>query len=755
MMRSLFLLLLACCYAGAAWAFEPFVIKDIRVEGLQRVEAGTVFSYLPVKVGDTMTDAEASQAIKALYATDFFKNVTLEEQNGVLIVEVQERPTIAQIDYVGIKQFDKDTLDKAMTHIGLAQGRIFDKSLLDKAEQELKRQYLSRGYYDVNVTTTVTPLERNRAAINFTVDEGKVAKIRQISIIGAHVFPEKTLLKQFTLRTPGFFTWYTKNDQYSREKLAADVETLRSYYLDRGYLEFRVDSTQVQITPDKQNIYITINITEGPKYTVSDVKLAGKTLLPKPELMKLVEIHPGDVFSRKKLTESTKAIGDRLGDDGYAFANVNAVPELDKKDHKAAFTFFVDPGRRVYVRRINVTGNTLTRDIVIRREMRQFEGAWYNAQNIKRSKERVDKLGFFDDVNVETPAVPGSPDEVDVNVNVKEKPTGTILLGAGFGSGEGLILSGGITQNNIFGTGNSLSVQVNGSRVNTIYSLSYTNPYWTIDGVSRGFDIYKRNYDPSYFGLGDYQTSSVGLMMRFGVPISETDTIQYGIGYDRTHISTFSDSPTRYLDYVNQFGDTATSILGTVGWIRDRRDSVIYPTKGSYQHATLETGLPGGSLKYYKASYRYSQYFPLSRNYTLYVNGQIGYANGYGNKPLPFYKNFYIGGVSTVRGFKTASIGPQDTDGTPLGGNHELLGNFEFLFPFPGLEDNKAVRLSWFVDTGMVGDTYQLGDLRYSTGLAVSWNSPLGPLKISVAKALRSFPGDEKQALQFTFGTTF
>src|SRR4051812_39639927 len=478
--------------AVPAQAIEPFVIKDIRVEGIQRTEPGTVFSYLPVKVGDTMTDEKASQTIRALFATGFFRDVSIEAEEGVLVVLVQERPSIAQIEFTGLREFDKDTVLKAMNQIGLAEGRIFDKGLLDRAEQELKRQYLTRGRYGANVNTTVTPLERNRVALNFAVDEGDAAKIRQVSIIGNQAFSEKELKRQITLRTPGILTWYSKADQYSRQKLSADLETLRSYYLDRGFLEFNIESTQVSITPDKKDIYITVAVSEGPKYTVSDVKLAGELLIPEAELRKLITLKKGDVFSRARIAESTKAISDRLGNEGYAFANVNAAPDLDKETRQAAFTFFVDPGRRVYVRRITIAGNTRTRDEVIRREMRQMEGGWFSSGKIATSRSRIDKLGYFTEVNMETPAVQGTTDQVDVNVTVAEKPTGAVLLGAGFGSGEGVILSGSVTQQNIFGSGKHVSIGLNTSKLNTTYAFSYTDPYYTVDGMSRGFDIYLR-----------------------------------------------------------------------------------------------------------------------------------------------------------------------------------------------------------------------------------------------------------------------
>jgi outer membrane protein insertion porin family len=740
-----------------ALAIEPFVIKDIRVEGIQRTEAGTVFSYLPVKVGDTMTDEKASQTVRALFATGFFRDVSLEAEEGVLVVVVQERPSIAQISFTGMREFDKETVLKAMAQIGLAEGRIFDKGLLDRAEQELKRQYLSRARYAANVSTTVTPLERNRVALDFTVDEGDAAKIRQISIIGNTTFTERELLRQISLRTPGWLTWYSKADQYSRQKLAADLETLRSYYLDRGYLEFNIDSTQVSITPDKKDIYITIAVTEGPKYTVSGVNVAGEMLIPEAEVRKLITLKPGDVFSRARVAESTKAITDRLGNEGYAFANVNAAPELDKEKRQAAFTFFIDPGRRVYVRRVNISGNNRTRDEVIRREMRQFEGGWYSAQNIALSRTRIDRLGYFNEVNIETPAVQGTTDQVDVNVAVTERPTGAVLLGAGFGSGEGVILSGSVSQQNIFGSGKHVSVGLNTSKINTTYSLSYTDPYYTVDGVSRGFDIYLREIDARNSGLGNYRTKSAGAALRFGVPVTEADTINYGLGYEQTKIDTFVDSPLIYIDYVRTFGDTNDAILLTGGWTRDSRDSLLYPTKGTLQKVTAEVGTPGASLNYYRGSYQYQRYFPISRDYTLMLNGEIGYGDGYGDTPtLPFFKNFFVGGVNSLRGFRVFTVGPKDVQNNPRGGNRKLLGNAEFLFPFPGLQGDRSARMSVFLDSGFTADgSYDFGELRASAGLGVLWVSPMGPLKISIAAPLKDKEGDRKQLFQFTFGGAF
>ncbi len=747
--------LLLCFYTATARAIEPFVIKDIKVEGIQRTEAGTVFSYLPVKVGDIMNDEKAAAAIKSLFATGFFKDVRLEVENNVLIVIVEERPAISQIDIIGARDISSEDLKKALKQVGLAESRIFDKALLDKAEQELKRQYIARGRYAATVTTTVTPLERNRVAITFNIAEGEVAKIRQINIVGNHAFKEKELLDLFTLTTPGWFTFFTKNDQYSKQKLSADLETLRSFYLDRGYIEFNVDSTQVSITPSKTDIYITITITEGPKFTVSDIKLAGELLLPENELRKLIKIKPGEVFSREKLTESSKLITDRLGNDGYAFANVNAIPDINKAKRQVAFTFFIDPGRRVYVHRINISGNTRTRDEVIRRELRQLEGGWYNAEQINRSKQRLDKLGYFEDVNVETPAVPGTTDQVDVNYSLKEKATGNVTLGVGYSSSESIILSASVSQNNIFGSGNFVSAAVNSGKVNKVYSLSFTDPYFTVDGVSLGYDIYKRNVDPTSLSVAPFRTSTWGGGLRFGLPISEHDTINYGLGYESTGTEVFSTSPQQYIDFVNDFGSTTTTLLGSAGIVHDGLDSRIYTTSGTLLKLGAEIGLPGAELNYYKLNYQQQYYYPISKNFTLLLTGELGMGDGYSGQSLPFYKNFFVGGSTSVRGFETNSIGPKDSNGNALGGTRRVVGSVEVLFPMPFFTDFKALRLGHFVDMGTVADTWNFSTLRVSDGFDVAWSSPFGPLKVSIAKPLRDFSGDKIQHFQFTFGTSF
>ncbi|RIX41483.1 MAG: outer membrane protein assembly factor BamA [Rhodocyclales bacterium GT-UBC] len=760
MKKTLLSVLIAGFFSAPVLAFEPFAVKDIRVEGIQRTEAGTVFSYLPVKVGDVLNDEKAAQSIKALFATGFFKDVRIEVDRDVMVVVVQERPAIAQLEFVGLKEFEKDVIVKALKETGIAEGRIFDRALLEKAEQELKRQYLTRGRYGVNITTTITPLERNRVGINFNIDEGSAAKIKQINLVGAKSFREKDLLAQFELTTPGWLTWYSKNDQYSRQKLSADLEKLKSFYMNQGYLEFAVESTQVSISADKRDVYITVNLTEGERYQVSSVKLAGDFTIPEAELRKLVSVKAGDVFSRERLNESTKAIADRLGKEGYAFANVNAAPELDKDKRKVAFTIFVDPGKRVYVRRINVTGNTKTRDEVIRRELRQMEGGWYDADRVAASKQRIDKLGYFTEATVETPAVPGTADQLDVNVAVVEKPTGNLMLGVGTSSTDKVILSGSISQNNFLGSGNNVAIQVNSAKSYRTYVFSYTNPYFTTDGVSQGFDIYHRTVNTSSTALAYYSSVSTGGSIRFGFPIGEKESLGFGLGLDSTSITTYDDSPQYYKDFVKEFGDRNLSLPVSVNWTSDGKDSYLFPTKGTVQKAGVEVAVPGGDLTYYRLNYQLQQYFPLNSKFTLLLNGEVGYANGYGGNGLPFYKNFYAGGVNSVRGYKASSLGPVtlSSDGSDyrIGGNRRVIGNAELLWGVPGME--KSFRMGWFFDAGQVygkSEKLDLGDLRYSTGLTASWVSPIGPLKFSYGLPLNKKDNDKTESFQFQLGTTF
>jgi outer membrane protein insertion porin family len=752
--------LLPLLYATSVWAIEPFVIKDIRVEGIQRTEAGTVFSYLPVKVGETFNDDQSSAAIHALFSTGFFKDVTLKTDNGVLIVVVRERPSIASVEINGVKDFPKEQLRDNLKLVGLAEGRIFDKSALEKSEQELKRQYVARGKYGVSVKTVVKELERNRVAVNFNVVEGEVSKIRQINIVGNKAYKEEDLQNMMKLSTPDWWSWMSKNDQYSKQKLSADMETIRTFYLDSGYMEFSIDSTQVSISPDKKDIFITLNITEGPKYTISNIKVMGsESVFSHEQIRKLITIKNGDVFSRKAITASTQKITERFGDEGYAFANVNAAPELDKEKHQVGFTFIVDPFQRVYIRRINISGNTKTRDEVIRREFRQMESGWFATEKIKKSKQRVDRLGFFSSVNVETVPVQGTKDQMDLNVTVEEKSTGNLSVGAGISSTEGLVLTAGISQSNLFGTGNTLSTQVNTSKINEIYSISYTNPYYTDDGVSRGFDIYKRRTNATQISISQYTSESLGGGVRFAVPLAEEQMIHYGLAAEQTTIGLTSLSPARFSDYINTFGARTENYLGTVGWTRDDRDSAIYTTDGTVQRAFTEISMPFSSQHYVKTTYQHQWFTPVNRDITFMMNGEAGVANGYGGQILPFFKNFYAGGVGSVRGYDPSSLGPRDINNYSLGGNRRVVGNAELLFPMPGFAKEKSVRLSMFLDAGAVyGDPTQVPaseGLRYSTGLAITWFSPVGPLKFSYGMPIGPQIQDKIQRFQFTLGTLF
>src|SRR5258708_1787611 len=705
-----------------------------------------------------MHDETSAGAIGTLVATGFFRGVRLEVQGNVLIVTLEERPAIAAIDFVGMKEFEKDKVKQGLRDVGFQEGRIFDRALLDQAEQELKRQYLTVGVCGVEVNANVTPVGGDRVAINFNMNEGEVAKIKRINIVGNRAFSEEELLPVLQLRTLGWFTWFSKNEQYSGQKLQADLESLRSYYLNVGYLEFNIDSTQVSITPDRHDIYITINLTEGEKYEVADVKLGGDLLVPEAELRPLITIKPGETFSREKLTESTKAITDRLGREGYAFANVNANPDIDKEKRKVSFTFLIDPGRRVYVRRINVVGNTRTRDEVVRREMRHLDGSFFDSQELQLSKQRVDKTGVFSEGEVETPAVRGTTDQVDVTVRVKEKPTGAVLLGVGFSNIDKFIVQASVQQSNFFGTGNTVGVQVATGSVNKVASLSFTDPYYTVDGVSRGFDVYRRDVNATSLGVGNYKTSTIGGGVRFGAPFTEYDTLFFGLGTERVKLFLAGDSPQRYLDFQNQFGGTYIALVSTAGWAHDTRDSFIWPTKGHLERASLELGTAPGDLEYWKYSYTHQYFYPYSRSLTFVLSGELDAGDGHGGRPLPFFKHYYSGGIGSVRGFRTASLAPRDIDGSFLGGNRKVNVSTELLFPVPGSGLDRSMRLGAFVDAGQVyglTDRLDLSQLRASWGMSFAWNSPVGPMKISVAKPLNEKPGDNIQHIQFTLGTVF
>ncbi|MBS0316321.1 MAG: outer membrane protein assembly factor BamA [Proteobacteria bacterium] len=743
--------------AGAASAVEPFTIKDIRVEGLQRVEPGTVFASLPFRVGDTYTDDKGAAAIRALFALGLFKDVKLETTGDVLVVVVEERPTIADVQFVGSEEFKKDALKKAMRDIGLVEGRPFDNALADKAEQELKRQYLSRSFYNTQVVTTVTPIDRNRVNLTFTITEGQPAKIQEIRVVGNKAFSESTLRDLFDLDTGNWLSWYTKSDLYSRPKLNADLETLRSYYLSHGYLEFRIDSTQVALSPDKLSVYITVNITEGERYVVSGVTLQGN-YLGKDDLFKsLVKIRPGEPYDAEEVTATTKAFTDEFARYGFAFAKVEARPDIDRARGRVAFTLVADPSRRVSVRRINISGNTRTRDEVIRREFRQFEDSWYDGDKIKLSRDRVDRLGYFTEVNVQAQDVPGAPDEVDLNVSVKEKPTGSITIGAGYGSADKLSFNFGISQDNVFGSGNSLGLQVNTSKYNKVIVVSSTDPYFTIDGVSRTLNLYYKSQVPYEDQGGNYKLVTEGGSIKFGVPFSETDTVYFGGGLERTRIEPGTAIPAVYLQYAERYGYSSGAVPLTIGWSRDSRDSALVPTSGRLQRLNGEWGV-AGAARYVKGDYQIQQYVPLNKQFSMAFAGEVGAGKGLGDSLFPVFKNFYGGGLGSVRGFEQGTLGPRDVTGFIVGGTRKLTLSAELNAPFPGAGNDRTLRMFGFVDVGNVwGDNEPVlaSTLRASAGVGLSWISPIGPLKFAIAQPIRKFAGDRIQRFQFQIGTSF
>jgi outer membrane protein insertion porin family len=756
--------LMACM---PAWAVDPFTVRDIRVEGLQRIESGTVFASLPLRVGDQYSDEKGAAAIRALFALGLFKDVRLETQGDVLVVVVEERPSVAAVEFIGLKEFDKDVLVKALKEVGLAEGRPYDKALADKAEQELKRQYISRSLYGAEVVSTATPVDRNRVNLSFTITEGGPAKIKQIQIVGNKVFSESDLRDQFNLDTGGWMSWYTKSDRYARTKLNADLEALRSFYLARGFLEFRIDSTQVAMSPDKQDMAITINVTEGERFVVSGVKLEGNYLEKDDEFKALVKIGVGKAYNAETVSETTKAFTDYFGKFGFAFAKVEAKPEIDRQNNRVQFVLQAEPSRRAYVRRILVSGNNRTRDEVIRREFRQFEAAWYDGDKIRLSRDRVDRLGFFTEVNVETIEIPGTPDQVDLMFTVAEKPTGSISLGAGFSSAEKVTLSFGIRQENAFGSGNYLAVEVNTSKYNRNLVLSTTDPYFTQNGISRTLDVFQRTTRPYLGDINSYSLVNSGMGLRFGVPVTETDTVYVGANAEQTQIKEGSGVPLPipYKDYAGSFGSTSTALPLTLGWARDGRDSALVPTKGTYQRLNADLSV-AGDVRYFRSNYQYQQYFPLSKKYTLALNADLGWGQGLSGQPFPIFKNFYVGGLGSVRGFDQSTLGPKSTDATPIyiGGSKKLVFNAELMMPFPGAGNDKTLRLYGFADIGRafgvdqitkVEEKLSLSDLRASAGIGLSWISPMGPLRFSYATPIRKETGDKIQKLQFQIGTSF
>ena len=760
-------MLLACALwliAPLVFALEPFVVKDIRVDGLQRVEAGTVFASLPFRVGDSYSDDKAASAIRALFALGLFNDVRIDASGDVLIVVVQERPNVADVDFSGVREFEKDVLKKALKEIGITEGRPFDKALADKAEQELKRQYINRSMYATEVVTTVTPLENNRVNLSFSVTEGGSAKIKSIDIVGNKAFSSSALLEQFDLDAGTWLSWYTKSNRYVRSKLNADVETLRSFYLSKGFLEFKVDSTQVAIAPNKQEILITINVTEGERFVVSKVSMEGNYLEKQDEFKALIKIRAGEPYNADEVAQTTKAFTDYFANFGFAFASAQVKTTVDRTTNRVEIAIQADPGRRAFVRRINIAGNERTRDEVIRREFRQFEAAWYDGEKIRISRNRVDRLGYFKDVGIETLEVPGAPDQVDLLVTVVEKPTGNLSLGAGVSSADGLGLQFGFSQDNVFGSGQSLGIQVNTSKYNRTLVFNNTDPYFTQDGVSRTIDVYQRNSKP-YVDIDSYSIESTGTSLRFGVPFTENDTVFMGLGYEQTSIVSGTYLPTAYSDFASQYGYTVHGFPLTLGWARDTRDSALIPSTGRVLRANGEWSA-GGDLGYARATLQYQQFYPVTKKITAAFNTEFSSGTSTNGQTYPVMKNYYAGGLGSVRGFQQGSFTTASqralVDSTSYsvvtGGATKLVANAELLSPFPGGGNDRTLRMYGFLDAGGLYDpnaSIALEDLRTSVGVGISWVSPVGPLRLAWAKPMTSLYNDKIQSLQFQIGTSF
>jgi len=785
MRLRVFLIAILLLLSQPVVAIESFVIQDIRIEGLQRISLGTVFTYLPLKVGETLDSKRSTEAIRAMFKTGFFEDVWLSRDGDVLVIHVVERPSISSIKIFGNKEIKTEDLTKALKEIGLAEGRVFNRSLLDQIEQELNRQYFALGNYGVKIKSTITELERNRVDVQLDIEEGDPAKIRQIKIVGASAFSEKDLLDEMQLSMPTTFSFITSNDKYSKQVLVGDLEKLRSYYLDRGYINFNIDSTQVSISPDKRDVYVTINITEGEQYFIKDISLAGDLIIPREEIEKHITLKPGDIFSRRKVIDMTNQITDRLGVDGYAFANVNPIPKVEKDTRQVSLSLFIDPGSRVYVRRIDVTGNTKTKDEVIRRELRQMEGGWISTPLVNRSKVRLQRLGFFDEVKLDTPAVPGTTDQVDINIDVTEGSTGSFTAGVGYGSEGGILFNASVSLNNYLGTGKQVKVEGSKNDITEFYNFSWNNPYYTIDGISRGFNLYSRTTDAAQANLADFLTDKIGANINFGIPLTEYTRARFGIGVEDTKIFVNdAEAPLYYSFWVREYGEKFLTYVSTFEHSYDSRNKLLFPESGILSRTSAEVALPGSDIEYYKASYDFRFYAPIVKNVTFLFGGELAYGDGYGDTTtLPFFENYFAGGIRSVRGFRQNTIGPkgidcrqvEQDDGNggitttqictadySIGGNAKFQGRTEVIFSNP-FEDqpSKNFRVSAFVDFARVyteidSEAIVADDrLRASYGIGAVWITPVGALYFSLAWPLISYEGDRLETFGFNIGSPF
>jgi len=758
-LRLLTVALILTLYVNSSFAADTFVVKDIKVTGLERISIGTVFNYLPIKVGDSVTQEEVSNSIRSLFKTGFFQDVKISVSNNVLIVSVVERPSIAEVEISGSKKISEEDLRKSISAAGIAAGRTFNRALFDKVEQDLKSQYFNMGYYSVKIDSRVESAGGNKVKVIIKIAEGKPARIKDINIIGNKAFLNKRLLSLFHLQTTKERFFFSKRDQYSQEDLRGDIEKLQNFYLDRGYLDYALKSRNVTIGPDKESIYITLVISEGSQYKVTKVDIKGRLELKRTQIEKLVTIKPGQIFSRKEVASVIDNITALYGEHGYANAKINAIPETDPKKGTVALNLLIDPGKKVYVRRIIITGNNITKDGVIRRELRQLEGSWYSTNKIKVSQRRLQRLGFFDEVSIHAVPISGVDDLVDISVVVKERSTGSISLGGGYSNENGLFFTLAYSERNAFGTGNDISISYDNSQATTVYELSYTNPYYTVNGISRSLELHSRTNDATQSQTGGYIMQADGLGVNYGIPISDDRTVGVGIGYEQIGVTTTATSGDTVLNYVAANGNKDYLLRSTLSWGQDTLNDYRFPTSGTNYRVSAESGMPGGDLTYVKASLDSSVYFPFGEKSTLKLRGNIGYASPYGNTTVfPFYKNFYAGGASSVRGFRSRSLGPRDTGaGTdPIGGTKLINANMEYFFPFPGAKDqDSSMRLSLFLDAGMVYAADQpvdVSSLRYSAGLAFTWFTPAFPLALSLASPLNAQSGDETEAFQFSIG---
>lgn len=761
--RSLYIpILLALLWgvAHAAGSVDKFKVAAIEVMGLQRIAEGTVYAYLPVHVGETFTDADSSKIISALYHTGFFSDVSLYRKDDVLIVKVKERPAINEIKFSGNKAISNDQLKLVLMQAHVAKAQIYMPAILTQLQNALRNQYFSRGKYNVKINTIVKHLPRNRVNIDIKIVEGRTAKIKQVNIVGNHAYAENKLRSLLDIGMPPWWDIFSDRDKYSEAHLDKSLESLRSQYLNNGYIDFALDSTNVALSPSHRHIYVDINIHEGERYRVSSVKLAGNLLYPKSEIKNLLKIKPGQIFSRKRVMDSIKALTDMYGDHGYAFANINPIPVVNRKDKSIGLTFFVDPGKLVYVNQIHFFGNKSTQGAVLRREMRQLEGSQYSTKEINRSKIRLQRLPFISGVNVVTERVPGSDNEVNLNVHVKERLAGSFMASVGYSEFEGVILSTSVSTNNFLGEGKSIQLGVNTSRINTMYQLNYRNPYYTLNGVSRTFNLYYQRTNTTQVYVVDYSADRFGASVSYGIPLSELISLDASYGIDGMKVSPGSTPSQTVTDFISRHGNSYNMFKLGLGLTYDSRNRTVFPTEGNDQQLNLNLVTPGSTVKYYKIGYKNHQYLPITNNLVLSLSGDVGYGKGYGGtRNLPFFDTYYAGGMTSLAGFQDYSLGPLDpVSKLPIGGDFKVIGRISLLFPMPFLKDLNSVRMSMFYDEGNVYSSlksFTVRGLRSSAGIGLEWLSPIGPLSFSVARPVVSRPGDRLQTFQFNIGTYF